>query len=146
LDVLVWKPFFFPVISKYSNFQIPESSHDLKMEAKDNLIVRLSFEFSLDIIRYCELLETERKFVPANQLLKSGTSIGANIREAQNAESKADFIHKFKIAAKEIDETGYWLDLCAHAKSCPDPVGLTEKLRSIANVTNKIIITSKTRK
>jgi len=105
----------------------------------------LSFDFSLDIINDCELLETKRKFVQANQLLKSGTLIGANIREVQNAESKADFIHKFKIAAKEIDETGYWLDLYAHAESCPDPGGLTEKQRSIANVTNKIIITSKTR-
>ena len=51
------------------------------------------------VIEYCSLLETERKFVIANQLLKSGTSIGANAMEAQNAESKADFIHKFKIAA-----------------------------------------------
>ncbi|NGF55242.1 four helix bundle protein [Parapedobacter sp. SGR-10] len=116
------------------------------MKGNDNLIVRLSFEFSLDIIEYCELLEEKRKYVLANQLLKSGTSIGANIREAQNAESKADFIHKFKIAAKEIDETSYWLDLCTYAKSYPDPVGLAEKLGSIANIANKIIITSKTNK
>ncbi|HEY1032998.1 MAG TPA: four helix bundle protein, partial [Flavipsychrobacter sp.] len=57
--------------------------------------------FSLEIIRYVELLEERRKLVIANQLLKCGTSIGANVHEAQNAESKADFIHKFKIAAKE---------------------------------------------
>ena len=69
-----------------------------------NEIVDVSFEFALLIIEYAELLESNRKFVIANQLLKSGTSIGANIREAQNAESKADFIHKMKIAAKEAEE------------------------------------------
>jgi four helix bundle protein len=72
------------------------------MEAKDNVVVKLTFEFALDIIKYCEVLQEDKKFVVANQLLKSGTSIGANIREAQNAESKADFIHKFKIALKKL--------------------------------------------
>ena len=71
------------------------------MEAKDNVIIKLTFQFSLDIIKYCESLQEDKKFIIANQLLKSGTSIGANIREAQNSESKADFIHKFKIAAKK---------------------------------------------
>jgi four helix bundle protein len=66
---------------------------------KDNIIIKLTLEFALDIIEYSELLEEHRKYVIARQLLKSGTSIGANIREAQNAESKADFIHKMKIAA-----------------------------------------------
>ncbi len=113
------------------------------MRNPDNLIVRLSFDFALCIIDYCELLEEKRKYVIANQLLKSGTSIGANIREAQNAESKADFIHKFKIAAKEIDETQYWLDLCTYAKSYPNPVGLKENIENIANIVNKIIISSK---
>ncbi|SFT02658.1 four helix bundle protein [Sphingobacterium wenxiniae] len=114
------------------------------MKDADNLIVRLSFEFALDIIKYCEELELSRKYVLAKQLLKSGTSIGANIREAQNAESKADFIHKFKIAAKEIEETQYWLDLCLYAESYPDPIGLVEKIKSITNIVNKIIISSKT--
>ncbi|MCX6199569.1 MAG: four helix bundle protein, partial [Bacteroidetes bacterium] len=64
---------------------------------KPNLIVDLTFEFSLKIIEYSELLEVKRRFNIANQLFRSGTSIGANVREAQNAESKADFIHKIKI-------------------------------------------------
>lgn len=110
---------------------------------KDNLIVNLSVEFALVIIEYCELLEENRKFVIANQLLKSGTSIGANVREAQNAESKVDFIHKLKIAAKEADETEYWLILCERSKNYPDPSALKEKLNSIYNVISKIIITSK---
>lgn len=61
--------------------------------------------FAVDAARYCEALRNDRHFALANQLFKSSTSMGANVREAQNAESKADFIHKFKIAIKEVDET-----------------------------------------
>jgi four helix bundle protein len=108
-----------------------------------NLIVRLTFEFALDIIEYCEMLGEKRRFVIANQLMKSGTSIGANVWEAQNAESKNDFIHKFKIAAKEMDETEYWLLLCKHSKKYPKEEKLFEKLESISKVINKIIASSK---
>lgn len=66
----------------------------------DNQVLNLAFDFALVIIEYTELLEEKRKFNMANQLLRSGTSIHANVREAQNAESKADFIHKIKVAAK----------------------------------------------
>jgi four helix bundle protein len=110
---------------------------------KDNLIVNLTLEFALEIIEYAEILEEKHKFVIANQLLKSGTSIGANVREAQNAESKTDFIHKMKIAAKEADETKYWLVLCKMSNSYPDPFSLDEKLQSITNVLSKIISSSK---
>jgi four helix bundle protein len=113
---------------------------------KDNLILTLTLDFALDIVNYSEELEGKRKFVIANQLLKSGTSIGANIREAQNAESRADFIHKFKIAAKEIEETEYWLLLCARAVSYPSPSNLQEKLASIKRIVSKIIISSKSTK
>ena len=94
----------------------------------------------LNIVNYCI---TRKNFVISNQLLKSGTSIGANIREAQNSESKNDFIHKFKISAKEIEETNYWLLLCKHSESYPNCDELIEKLKEIENITNKIIITSK---
>ncbi len=110
---------------------------------KENLIAKLSLEFALNIIEYSEMLEEHRRFVIAKQLLKSGTSIGANVREAQNAESKADFIHKMKIAAKEADETEYWLILCELSKNYPTPVNLKEKLLSIINVLSKIISSSK---
>ena len=109
----------------------------------ENLIVKLSFEFALEIITYSENLEEHKKYIIARQLLKSGTSIGANVREAQNAESKADFIHKMKIAAKEADETDYWLTLCELSPTYPKPEGLKEKLNSIVNIISKIIITSK---
>jgi four helix bundle protein len=110
---------------------------------KENIILTKTFDFALQIIKYCELSHNQKKFVISNQLLKSGTSIGANIREAQNSESKNDFIHKFKISAKEIEETNYWLLLCKHSESYPNCDELIEKLKEIENITNKIIITSK---
>ena len=108
-----------------------------------NLIVDLTLKFALNIIDYCELLESNKKYVIARQLLKSGTSIGANVREAQNAESKADFIHKLKIAAKEADETEYWLILCEKSKNYPLNDNLTTELKSIIKVLSKIISSSK---
>jgi four helix bundle protein len=111
----------------------------------ENLIVNLSLELALEIITYTEKLEELRKYVIARQLLKFGTSVGANIREAQNAESKADFIHKMKIAAKEAEETEYWLTLCELSENYPKPEKLKEKLQSVLNVISKIIITAKTR-
>lgn len=110
---------------------------------KENVIVKLTLEFALEIIEFSELLEEKRKYVIARQILKSGTSIGANVREAQNAESKADFIHKMKIAAKEADETEYWLLLCSLAKNYPKNPDLLEKLKVIMRIVSKIISTSK---
>ena len=111
---------------------------------KDNLIIDLTFKFSLSILDFCEMLETNKKYVLARQLLKSGTSIGANAREAQNAESKADFIHKFKIAAIEADETEYWLLLCKESAHYPNPENVLEDLQVIIRVISKIISSSKT--
>ena len=110
---------------------------------ENNLIVKTTFEFSLAIIDYCELLEGKRRFVIANHLLKAGTIIGHIFWEAQNAESKNDFIHKFKIAAKEMDETEYWLLLCKNSKKYPDVELLLEKIESISKIINKIIASSK---
>jgi four helix bundle protein len=110
---------------------------------KDNLIVKISFEFALSIIEFTEVLESKRKYNLSKQLFKSGTSIGANIMEAQNAESKADFIHKLKIAAKEADETEYWLLLCKHSKSYPNADEILKKLQPVAKILTKIIATSK---
>jgi len=66
-----------------------------------NIILDKSFSYALDIIKYTEVLEENKKFVIANQLKKSGTSIGANVHEAQNAESRADFIHKQRKPKKQ---------------------------------------------
>lgn len=110
---------------------------------KENQILNLAFEFALEIIEYTEELESRKRFNMANQLFRSGTSIHANIREAQNAESKADFIHKMKLAAKEAEETEGWLMLCKYSKSYPAPDKLLEKLISILKLLNKIISTAK---
>ena len=110
---------------------------------KENRILALSFEFSLAIIAYCEELEVCKKFVVARQLLKAGTSIGANIREAQNSESKADFIHKMKISAKEADETEYWLELCRQSENYPNPDKLLIQIAEIKKLLNAIISTMK---
>jgi len=110
---------------------------------RSNIIVELTFKFAISIVKYCEELESKKKFVIAKQLLKSGTSIGANIREAQNAESKNDFIHKFKIAAKECDETIYWLAICKQIDSYPFDDNLTEQIEVISKVLSKILATSK---
>jgi len=106
---------------------------------RENLIVDLSFQFALKIISFSELLENKKKFVISRQLLKSGTSIGANVREAQNAERKADFVHKLKVAAKEADETEYWLLLCDESQSYPGTSELRKELTSIIKVLSKII-------
>jgi four helix bundle protein len=110
-----------------------------------NPVVKMSFEFSLAIIRFCEELDAARKYVLSKQLLKSGTAIGANVIEAQNAESRADFIHKFKVAAKEAEETEYWLLLCDYSNSYPQSKELLEKIASLNRMIGKIISTSKTR-
>jgi len=110
---------------------------------KDNLIVKKTFEFSIQIMVYVDILMEKRKFPLANQLFRSGTSIGANVREAQNAESKVDFIHKMKIAAKEADETEYWLLLCKNNSNYPNPDNLLEQIDSIHKILSKIISSSK---
>ncbi|OYT11758.1 MAG: four helix bundle protein [Bacteroidetes bacterium 4572_112] len=108
-----------------------------------NAIVDLSFSFALEIIKLSEELDKQRKYVIGKQILRSGTSIGANIRESQQAESKADFIHKLKIASKEIDETEYWLLLCKYSENCPDTDYLIPKIIELKRVIGKIISTSK---
>ena len=109
----------------------------------DNIILNKTVDFSLAVIEYCESLEAARKFVIARQLLRSATAIGANVYEAQNAESKADFIHKFKIAAKEVEETKYWIILCSNSKTYPSCDHLEQALQDIDKIITKIISTSK---
>ncbi|MEO8239295.1 MAG: four helix bundle protein [Flavobacterium sp.] len=79
---------------------------------KDNIVKTKSFDFAIRIVKLYQYLCTEKKeFILSKQLLRSGTSIGAMIREAEHAESKNDFIHKFAIAQKEANEVVYWLEL-----------------------------------
>ena len=79
---------------------------------RKNIIKEKSFDFALRIVNLYKFLITEKKeFVLSKQLLRSGTSVGAMVRESEHAESKADFKHKLGIAQKEINEAIYWLEL-----------------------------------
>ena len=111
---------------------------------KENVIVENSFRFALKIVLQCESLEENKKYIISRQLLRSGTSIGANVREAQNAESKADFIHKIKVAAKEADETEYWLLICQHSSSYPNDINLLTDEQELIKILSKILSTAKT--
>ena len=82
------------------------------MIMKENVVMDKSFEFAIRIVKLSKyLVEQKREFVLSKQLLRSGTAVGALIRESEHAESKADFIHKLSIALKEANETDYWIDL-----------------------------------
>jgi four helix bundle protein len=110
---------------------------------KENIIVDKSFQFALKIVLYCELLEENKKCVISRQLLRSGTSIGANVREAQNAESKLDFIHKIKLAAKEAEETEYWLLTCKNTPAYPFDDQLLISIQELIKILSKILSSSK---
>ncbi|MBO6522521.1 MAG: four helix bundle protein [Balneolaceae bacterium] len=105
---------------------------------KDNLIQQKSFDFSLLIIQlYIQLIE-EREFVISKQVLRSGTSIGANIEEALAGQSRKDFIHKLSISSKEARETKYWLRLLQ--KSDLTKIDVSTHLHEIQQIVN--ILTS----
>jgi len=116
------------------------------MGTKDNIVRKKSFSFAAQIVKvYKSLSEEKREFVLSRQLLRSGTSIGANIREADNAESKADFIHKMGIAQKEADETLYWLELLKETSYLTDNEypSLHTEAEEIIKLIKRIIITAK---
>jgi four helix bundle protein len=120
----------------------PPASYNARY--KDNAIVNLTFDFALAIWDLSEEMQERKKFALSNQLFRSGTAIGALVREAQNGESLRDFIHKMKVAMKEADETEYWLLLC-HARNIASAKPCLEKLIPIIRILNKIISTSNTK-
>ena len=83
---------------------------------KENKLAELSMEFSADIIILVKHLKSNHESIISNQIGRSGTSIGANIHEAQYAQGKKDFVSKLEIALKEASETGYWLELLHRTK------------------------------
>lgn len=96
---------------------------------RDRAVQDKSFAFALRIVKlYKHLCEDKREYLLSKQLLRSGTAVGALIREAEQAESKPDFIHKLAIALKEANETEYWLELL-HQSDYIDDTGF----KSISN-------------
>ena len=83
---------------------------------KDNVVLNKSFDFALEIIELYKILKSKNEFVISKQLLRSGTSIGANVEEATPAQTKKDFVTKMSIASKEARETRYWLRLLNKSK------------------------------
>ena len=123
----------------------PAPRYSTSKKYQDNILLRLTFEFALASIKFTKHVKKDGYDDLARQLFRSATSIGANSKEAQNAESKADFIHKMKIALKEADEAEYWLFLCENLDDCTSPTLLIEQLTIILKILTKIISTSKTR-
>jgi four helix bundle protein len=113
---------------------------------KRDLVPR-TLEFAVRVVRFCRrynrVAGTER--VMWNQLLKSGTSIGANVEEAQGAESRADFIHKNSIAVKEARETRYWLRLfrLAEVVNCEESASLLDEADQLYRILSTIVARSK---
>jgi four helix bundle protein len=112
---------------------------------KKNVIKEKSFEFAVEIVYLYKVLVEKKEFVLSKQILRSGTSIGANIREAEHAQSKADFIHKLSISLKEANETEYWLDLLFETKYLSEAEfqNIKNKIVEILKILTSIINTSK---
>lgn len=116
-------------------------------EGKDNIIVQKSYEFALKIIRLYQQLAEKKEYVLSKQILRSGTSIGANVHEAVSGESKKDFIHKLGIAVKEARETSYWLSLLKDSGyiTTAEFTELNNHCTEIIRILNSIILTTKER-
>ena len=113
---------------------------------KHNVIKEKSFSFAIEIVSLYKVLIEKKEFVLSKQLLRSGTSIGANVREAEHAQSKADFIHKLSISLKEANETEYWLDLLYETKylETSEFENIKPKIIELLKLLTSIITTSKT--
>ncbi|MGO4709506.1 four helix bundle protein [Chryseobacterium sp. 2TAF14] len=112
----------------------------------ESIIGKKSFDFAILIVNFYKSFITEKKeFVLSKQLLRSGTSIGANVREALNAQSRQDFIHKLSISQKECDETIYWIELLFATKyiSKEEFDKLSNPAIEILKILRSIIITTK---
>lgn len=111
---------------------------------KKSIIKEKSFEFALSIIKLYEKLQSEKEFVISKQLLKSATSIGANVNESLAGESRPDFLHKMAIASKEARETLYWLELLNKSQLVRlDYKGYIENCTELIKILTAIVKTTK---
>jgi len=116
---------------------------------KENVIKDKSFDFALRIINLYKYLSEEKKeYVLSKQLLRSGTSVGANIRESEHAESKNDFIHKLSISLKEANESHYWIELLYKSDYIKEKeyISISNDINEILKILISIIKTSKKNK
>jgi four helix bundle protein len=112
---------------------------------RENIIQDKSFQFAVKSINIYKTLQSRREFVLSKQLLRSGTSVGANIRESANAQSKADFVHKLHISQKECAESIYWLDLLKETEyiTLEEYSNLQEPAKELLKIIRSIILTTK---
>lgn len=116
------------------------------MSERKSIMKDKSFAFAIRIVKlYKHLCESKKEFVLSKQLLRSGTAVGALVREAQNAESKADFIHKLGIAQKECDESIYWIELLKETEYLNEIefVSINQEAVELLKMLRSAIITSK---
>ncbi len=116
---------------------------------KESIIKDISYQFAVKIIGlYIYLTKTQHEFVLSKQLLRSGTSVGANAREAQNAESSMDFVHKLAIAQKECDESLYWLELLRETDFITDEMfaPVYSECKEILRMIRSAILTTKAKR
>ena len=108
---------------------------------KENLIVELSYQFALQVMAAAKLIRERREYDLASQFWRAGTSIGANVEEAQAAQSRADFRSKMSIAAKEARETHYWLQLArdANVLDPQEAATLLEKIQTLRKILTSIV-------
>lgn len=114
---------------------------------KENIIKDKSFLFAVRVVKLCKhLSDSKKEFILSKQLLRSGTSVGAMVREAEFAESKADFIHKLAISQKEINETIYWLELLSETEyiSSKEFKSMNKDATEIIKLLTAILKSSKT--
>ena len=113
---------------------------------KESIIAAKAYSFALEIIGlYKQLVSDKKEFVLSKQMLRSGTSIGANVNEALSAQSKRDFVHKLSISLKETRETNYWLNLLKDSSYITEQSfnKLSEKCSEINKILSSIILTTK---
>jgi four helix bundle protein len=118
-------------------------SNDIKSES---IIAKKAYAFAIDIVKlYKKLISDNKEFVLSKQLLRSGTSIGANINEAVSGQSKRDFVHKLSIALKEARETSYWLNLLRDSDFINQASfeDIDKKCTEIIKILSSIILTTK---
>ena len=117
------------------------------MNGRENIVVSKSYGFALKIVELYKFLVDKKEYVMSKQVLRSGTSIGANIHEAVSSESKRDFMHKLGIAVKESRETSYWLNLLKDSMfiSIEKFSELIEDCNELTRILNSIILTTKER-
>jgi four helix bundle protein len=106
---------------------------------KKNLSIKdRSFKFAVEVVKYCQMLRAMKEFELSNQLIRSGTSIGANIREAFNGFSSKDYLYKLSLAQKEADETIYWLEIINEVS------GESQETNHLLNESNQMLKIIKT--